>query len=368
MSGTDSRRIDDGQGEIFPCPQCGADLVFLPGGDALVCLHCSTRKEIVLDPEAEIVEQDFHELLNQLKAQQQAEHLPAEHQEVRCDGCGANVAFLGTLTSTRCAYCGTPLQRAKIHQGGTRIHVEAIIPFQVHEEKARQIFRHWVTSRWFAPNRFKHAGDDGRFQGSYLPYWTFDAMTSSRYQGERGRHYYVTVGTGKNQSRQRRTSWTSVSGLVDRFFDDTLVLAAKGLPSELIDALPPWNLSQAVPFSPAFLAGIASRTYDVELEDGFGLAKLQMEAAIRNLCLREIGGDEQRVHQVRTHYDAITCKHLLLPIWILAYQFHGQNYQVAINAVTGKIAGNRPYSVWKISAAILCGLLIALGAYLISQR
>ncbi len=362
------RNIDEGRGEIFPCPQCGADMVFEPGRDTLICRHCSTTRGIVNDPAAEIVEQDFEAMLELIRQQKEAPELPAEHQEVRCDGCGANVAFVGTLTSTRCAYCGTPLQRSKIHQGGQRIPVDALIPFTVPEEQARRIFRDWVRSRWFAPNKFKHAGDDGRFQGSYLPYWTFDAMTRSRYRGERGDHYYVTVGSGKDERRERRTRWSAAAGKVDHFFDDRIVLAAQGLPSRLIRELPPWKLEKSVPFNAAYLSGIASRTYDVELPDGFKVARAEMEDAIRELCRRQIGGDEQRVHKVQTQYEGITYKHLLLPIWILAYQFHGKNFQVAINAVTGKISGERPYSVAKITIAVLIALVIAGIALALSQR
>ena len=72
---------------------------------------------------------------------------------------------------------------------------------------------------------------------------------------------------------------------------------------------------------------------------------------------QRIGGDTQRVSSVKSRYEAITFKHLLLPTWLLAYQYHDKTYQVFINAATGEVQGERPYSAWKIAFAVLLGVL-----------
>ena len=41
-------------------------------------------------------------------------------------------------------------------------------------------------------------------------------------------------------------------------------------------------------------------------------------------------------------------RHLLLPVWIGAYLFNNQSYQVVVNASTGEVQGERPYSAVKI--------------------
>jgi len=76
---------------------------------------------------------------------------------------------------------------------------------------------------------------------------------------------------------------------------------------------------------------------------------------------RDIGGDEQRVSRINTIYSSIFFLHLLLPVWIGAYRFQGQIYHVAINARTGEVQGERPYSAWKIGllvAAIIAAILL----------
>ena len=78
-----------------------------------------------------------------------------------------------------------------------------------------------------------------------------------------------------------------------------------------------------------------------------------MEAEIRCDVRRRIGGDEQRIHRVVTEYGAMTYKHLLLPVWILAYKYGEKTYQVVVNAATGEVQGERPYSWIKITLFVM---------------
>lgn len=353
--------IDDGRGRIFPCPQCGSDLVFKIGHQSLGCPFCGHLVQIELSPDAEVREQDFHDALNALAERKRSQTAPTEQNEVRCESCGANVLFEGTLTSTTCPYCGSPIQRENVHRGGFRIPVDGVIPFRIPEEKANELFTRWVHSRWFAPGDFRHAGERGKLNGVYLPYWTFDAMTFNRYRGERGERYTVTTGgTGKDSKSETRVRWTPASGSFQKFFDDVLIHAATGLPATNIARLAPWPLNDAIPFTPEFLAGFFSRTYDIDLDDAFLLAKREIEHQVHALCRSRIGGDEQRLHHVDCRMDAITYKHLLLPVWMLAYRYRDRSYRVFVNALTGNVQGERPYSWLKITFAALCVLAVVL--------
>ena len=120
-----------------------------------------------------------------------------------------------------------------------------------------------------------------------------------------------------------------------------------------MDALEPWPLENLQPFSQELLAGFLARTYEVELDEGFPIAKQIMDSGIAADVRGLIGGDEQRVSEIKSRYDAITFKHLLLPVWLLAYRYHDKSYQIFINAVTGEVQGERPYSFWKIFLTIL---------------
>ena len=361
--------VDDGKGRIFPCEQCGADLEFSIGQQDLKCPYCGHEKRIELAADADIAEQDFHAIL--VKVREWREKSSGQDQsgqsEVRCVGCGGNVVFVGSLTSSECPYCGSPIQLDKVHDSPKRIPVHGVLPFQIEKEKARQNLTAWVRSRWFAPSEFALRGVDGRFNGVYLPFWTFDSLTFSRYWGERGDHYYVTV-TENNQTKQeRRTRWSPASGSHQRFFDDVLILGAKEMRRDMMDALEPWPLENLQPFSQELLAGFLARTYEVELDEGFPVAKEIMDSGIAADVRGLIGGDEQRVSEIKSRYDAITFKHLLLPVWLLAYRYHNKSFQIFINAVTGEVQGERPYSFWKIFLTVLLAVGVVATVAVVSK-
>ncbi len=362
--------IDSGKGRVFPCDQCGADLEFSIGQQSLQCPFCGFVKAIEL-PDAEIVENDYLTALRRLEAQKASGTEAAEVQdvhEIRCEGCGANVVFQGTLTSTNCPYCATPLQRDRVHNATARVRVDAVVPFLVPHDRAASNLRNWVQSLWFAPNDFKREGASGKFQGCYLPFYTFDAATFTQWSGERGDHYYETIQKANNQTETvRRTRWSWVSGEFDKPFDDVLVLALEDDRRNLIQSLEPWPLAQAQPFTLQFLTGYFARTYDVALEVGFQRGKQRMDSAIQSEVVRRIGGDEQRVSSQKTAYNDITFKHLLLPVWLLAYRYKQKAYRVTVNAATGEVQGERPYSWVKITLFVLMWVAIAAALFFFFQ-
>ena len=360
---------EKGERRVFPCEQCGGDLVFNIGVQKLKCEFCGHEQEIVPENENEIAEYDYNAALARLKERKESERKETQQQyEIRCSNCGATVLFDGTLTSSHCAYCRTPLQRDNVHESTHRIPVEAMLPFLIDDKVAAQNLRAWIKSLWFAPNLFLRQGIDARFSGVYLPFFTFDSMTFTLWSGQRGEHYYVTVGTGKEQRTERRTRWWPVSGRFQRFFDDVLVLAVTGLNRDLMVQLEPWPLEHCKPFSAAFLAGLSARTYDIPLDQCFADAKQRIDAAIYQQVRQEIGGDEQSVSSVKSQYNAVTFKHLLLPAWLLTYRFHNRVFHVFVNATTGEVQGERPYSWVKIFFfTLFCLLLVGAGVYIYSQ-
>jgi hypothetical protein len=356
---TAGQSVDEGRGRIFPCPQCGADLTFHIGQQRMRCPYCAFEKDLE-PPGQDIQEQDFDAALERLQElRESGRHDETGQNEIRCESCGGTTVFVGSLTSSECPYCGSPIQRDKVHSAEHRIPVDGVLPFLLERDKAAANLRAWVRSRWFAPNDFRERGAEGKFNGVYLPYWTFDTLTANSYSGARGEYYYVTVGHGKNRRTQRRTRWYPASGAFQKFFDDVLVLATSGMNRPLMQALEPWNLGRCIPFNQEVLAGYLARTYELDLEAAFPEAKARIDEAIDAEVRARIGGDTQRVDAINSNYGALTYKHLLLPVWLLAYRYQAHTYQVMINATTGEVQGERPYSWIKITLACIAGALVA---------
>jgi DNA-directed RNA polymerase subunit RPC12/RpoP len=344
------------QTRTYPCLQCGGELVWEIGQQRLTCPYCGNEQE-VLDPEVEVVEQDFDAAVAALAFDVGVQ--VAGEKEVVCQNCGGHTTFTGTLTATRCPYCATPIQRDDVHEAPARLAVDGVLPFQVDQRQADAAIKQWINSRWFAPNEFKRYATTGSFNSVYCAYFTYDAFTTTRYTGQRGDHYTVVVGSGENRRTEIRTRWSHAAGTVRNSFDDLPVCANTGLDRRHVDALEPWPTADARPFNPEYLAGHLSRTYDHDVVACFGPAKERMEEEIRGTVRRDIGGDVQQITSMGVHYEGVGYKHLLLPIWLLTVIYGGNPFQVFINGVTGEVQGQRPYSAVKIALAVAAAVIVA---------
>jgi hypothetical protein len=253
--------------------------------------------------------------------------------------------------------------REDAHKCESRLKVNAVVPFQVETERAKEELKKWVGGLWFAPSEFKKRGVTGKMNGIYVPFWTYDTLTFCRYNGARGTNYTVTVGSGKNRRTETKTRWTNVSGDFDQFFDDVTVAATDSFDQKLLHALEPWPIEKATPFNTEVLAGKQAMTYDVDLRAGFTRAKEMVEDALDTEARRRIGGDRQRIDNIAVKYSALTYKHTLFPVWMLAYRYRDESYHVMINAITGEVQGQRPWSAWKIAGAVLTTLAGLAWAY-----
>ncbi len=243
----------------------------------------------------------------------------------------------------------------------------ALLPFQIAREQARALFRRWLSGLWFAPGGLKdYARDEARLTGMYVPYWTFDAATTTTYRGERGDSDQVqdsdrAMEHGREVARVRvvtRIRWTPAAGVVSRWFDDVLVLASRSLPRAVTERLEPWDLAKLVPYREEYLSGFQSELYQVELEPGFEHARERMAPVIRLDVAQAIGGDQQRIQALDTRYGEIRCKHVLLPVWLSAFRFRDRTYRFVVNGRTGEVQGERPYSAGKIALAVLLAALL----------
>ncbi|MEN9272510.1 MAG: hypothetical protein Q6K18_04985, partial [Gloeomargarita sp. DG_1_5_bins_55] len=156
---------------------------------------------------------------------------------------------------------------------------------------------------------------------------------------------------------------------VERFFDDVCVAATRSVPPQRLERLVALGYSPEGlrPYETSYLTGYRVERYQVALREAFALAQQKMDAVIREDVRADIGGDEQRIHSIKTSYNAVTFKHILLPVWMFSYRYRGKSYQVLACGVTGKVLGDHPLSIWKVILAIILGLMVAgIGLWAIS--
>jgi hypothetical protein len=200
--------------------------------------------------------------------------------------------------------------------------------------------------------------------GIYLPYWTFDAQVRAAWTAESGYYYYETEtytdSDGKQQTREvRQTRWESSSGELDHFFDDELVPASKGVPAALLRKIEPFpTTTDLKPYDPGFLSGWVVEQYQIDLVAAAQNSRAIMDGKLEQLCAAQVPGDTHRNLQVDANYSAQTFKHILVPVWVLAYNYGATAYQVVINGYTGTIAGKHPLSWVKIMLTVLAVIVL----------
>lgn len=351
----------------FPCSGCGAKLTYRPGTRDLKCEFCGTVNHIAENDER-IEELDFDAYVHELETA----HESFEAQTVRCTKCGAEQQLAGNLFAGKCAFCGTGI----VGEGYARRYIKprALIPFQVDRAAAQEHFRRWVRGLWLAPGELKRrAQSEAGMTGTYLPFWTYDCHTASDYEGERGEDYYTTEtyrdAQGRTATRQvKHTNWFPASGHVEHFHDDVVVMATDSLPPMLRGAASSWKLEALVPYQPEFVSGYMAEAYRIGLREGYPVAKESIDATIYGLVRRDIGGDQQRVHGIRTQYTDVRFKHVLLPVWVSAYRFGDKTYRFLVNGQTGEVAGESPISWQKATLLVIAIVVVLLVALVLSQH
>ena len=348
----------------YPCPSCGAELEFNPEKAQLKCIYCG-HQELIPDSNEEVEERCYEQHLSMDRVQIAA--LSETALEVSCSDCGANITFEPPQVAGSCPFCGSNIV-AQPKLAEPTIAPEAIIPFTIGRKKARQNLQEWLKELRFVPKELKQLAQLEKIRGVYLPFWTYDAFTASDYRGERGEYYYETEtytetnedGEEETHTREvRHTSWYSVCGHVERFFDDVLVSGTHLIDNLRLCCSESWHLKESLrPYNPSYLAGFEAQRSQIDLEEGFEKAKKIVDNQITCDIIDDIGGDEQRINHVSTSYDNITFKHIFLPVWLTSYRYRDKQYQVIINGHTGQVIGDRPDISFKFTLTVLVAIAI----------
>lgn len=341
------------------CRSCGGTLRYKAGTDKLRCNFCHSEQEMEPPTDRSPEESDYLATLSRLAGTATKTSL----HTVACLSCHAVVTMKPQIVADSCPYCGTDII-LKNATYCTVLRPDYVLPFEIDLKAAKKAYATWLGDLWFAPASVKRLQyQTEKLQGVYMPFWTYDATTYSRYRGQRGATRYESMDLGRPTGdlpalRIPRTNWTATQGGLILSFDDVVVPASQSLPERLIRKLTRWNLKKLVGYQDDYLIGYRAEAYALGLEEGFKTAKQQMESQIEQAIKDHIGGDQQMITSKTTHYQSIQFKHVLLPLWISSYRYQGRIYRFVVNAQTGQVIGERPFSAVKIAGAILLGIVL----------
>ncbi len=348
----------------FSCPSCGGESQWNPAKKALVCPFCGTvspaQAQLNASGAEEIVEHDLVAALRGIPDDQRG--WQADKVSVKCQSCQAISVFDAARVGQRCDFCGSsslvPYEEIK-----AAFRPESLLPMKLPEGQVRDSMRRWYGTRWFAPNRLKTAALTDTAKGLYIPYWTFDAQVHADWTAESGYYYYETEtfrnANGQMETRRvQKVRWEPSSGSLDHFFDDELEPASRGVHPEMLRQIEPFPTKELTGYNAGYLSGWVVERYQIDLVAAAQEAREDMDAKMNRLCAAQVPGDTHRFLQVQTDYSGQTFKHILVPIWLLTYNYGTRTYQVVMNGYTGSIAGKYPKSWIKITLAVLGGLAV----------
>lgn len=355
----------------FPCQSCGGQMMFDTESQNLKCGYCDREETI----ENIMTEPQEHSLNFADVEEAASTDWDTEQQALSCSNCGGQMLLSNHQTAVTCPFCGSPKVLPQ-NDAERSIRPESVLPFRISQEQAISSFRAWKRKRWFAPNQFKKQNVNSSLNGLYIPHWTYDAHTSSAYTAEVGTYHYrnetrTRTVNGKTETyteRVRYTVWHSTSGTYSRFFDDVLIPASGQYDAKLLGNVGDFNLKNLAAYKPQYISGFIAERYSVSLKQGWDQATNVMDGAISGGVRSQIGGDEQRNVNIRTHYSDATYKHILLPIWNAIYTYQNKQYRYMVNGETGAVSGKAPKSAWKITFFSLFWVaVLVILIYFISQ-
>lgn len=340
------------------CKNCGGEIRFDPSVQKMKCLQCGEEAEF--EQELSLKKHKMADYAKNLRVSEKPQS--SENTMMECSSCGAVVEIDGHVTSAECPYCDAKIVLAE--KAVETLPPDGLRPFGIQKQAVTNIFKKWVSKRWFAPNALKRMHQRGTVRGMYLPYWVFDSTASCDYTAEGGidRKEYYTDSDGESQSRTV-TDWYTIRGSITHGFKNRLMRASKSLKDDLLRKLGGFNLTETVAFKPSYLSGYSSEVFQIDMPTAYEEAKTEMLRDLEKLIVEKERRRYDRVRSVSMNVDWSKeyYRLIMLPVYSMPYSFKGKTYQVLINGETGEVVGDHPYSPIKVTLAVIAGLLIVAG-------
>lgn len=336
------------------CTTCRSQLSYRPGTTSLVCDSCGTQVALA-PPVTTAITHSGYDVWTTTNAGRQVASLGPV--TMKCEGCGAvtDAESLGT----RCQFCASNL--VALTSPGGLVVPDAIVPFKVDAATAHEKFRTWVGHQFFGVKELKDVRAAESLVGTYLPYWTVSADSSTEYSGQRGVDHVERRTDGTPETR---TSWSRQAGTVQRRFDDMFIPGKEPDEFQRV-AFSTLSSEQLVAYRPEYLAGFTSARYEIDPAQAVEDAKSRMSTLVRSDVKRAIGGDQQRIDDLRTAYSSVVFRLVLVPMWMATFMFAGRRWPVYIDGRTGAVYGRYPVNRLKMALFVAAMFAVVILAVLL---
>ena len=340
----------------YKCPCCGGAIAFDSGLQKLKCPYCDTEFDL------ETLESYDGEVKGEPAESMTWESEPCNCWEddsglqlYVCKSCGGELVADEHTAATNCPFCNNPIIMSGRVSG--ILKPDLVVPFKLDKKAAKEALKAHYKGKHLLPRVFMEENHIDEIKGVYVPFWLFDAAAdaSVRYRAAKIRtwsdsHYHYTETRHYALVREGNLGFSGVP-----------VDGSSKIANDLMESIEPYDLSQAVDFQTAYLAGYLADKYDVSAEESFQRANERIRQATEQAFGETVlGYTGVRVESSSIRLSDQSSKYALLPVWLLNTSWNGKQYTFAMNGQTGKLVGDLPMDKSRFFTWLL-GLTGAIG-------
>lgn len=361
------KKVDTFQPKRFTCPNCGASTAYDVSEGGIACEYCgyvAPLKAVNVGRAAD----EFEFTLETVSHSDRG--WGVKRQVLVCNSCGGQLSVPEGAISTSCPFCASNQVNVTVSLDDA-LRPRFLVPFKITPEQTQRLANDWLGKGWFHPNELAASTIIRRFSGIYLPFWTFDANIHAHWRAEVGykktyRHYNAS---SKSWETRTKIVWRWEEGDVNLTIDDLMVegSAENHISYRILRQIYPYDLTDLVHYEPEYLAGWQAQAYETTLTDAWDRAKITIREQAKKACRADIPSSHVRNFSMTADFADETWRYILLPVYLAAYHYDDEVFQVMVNGQTGAVAGQKPVAWWKIWLAITAilapgGILGIIGA------
>lgn len=281
-----------------------------------------------------------------------------EANEYHCENCGAVLITTADTAATSCGFCGAGVVIADRLSG--HLAPQKVIPFTISKEEAIKSFQKWCRKGLLTPKGFMTADRIKSITGIYIPFWLFDLNSKVQVNAECTKVRTYTEG----DYICTETKYYDAFRDINLEYIKVPVDASEKMNDELMDKLEPYPYDQLKDFKTPYLVGYIAEKYNYTDEELLPRAKDKISEYIESYISSTLLGYHS-VNVKNKHIDTrnVSSDYVLLPVWMVSYDYNHSEYTFAMNGQTGKIVGKPPISNGKVAtwfSGIAAGTFLAL--------
>ena len=344
----------------YKCPCCGGAIAFDSTLQKMKCPFCDTEFEMEAlagyDAELQNDKSDDMEWETTAGGDWQEGETDGLRSYV-CKSCGGEIVGDANLAATACPFCGNPV--VMMGQFSGALKPDLVIPFKLDKKAAKAGLMKHLTGKRLLPKIFKDQNHIDEIKGIYVPFWLFDTDVDAqvRYRATKIRTW------SDSDYNYTETSHYSVLRSGSMSFDHIPVDGSKKMPDDLMESLEPFDFSEAVDFSMAYLSGYLADKYDVSSDECNERANERVKRSSDLVLQSTVQGYDSVVSEnVSVQFSGGRKHYALYPVWILNTTWNGNKYTFAMNGQTGKFVGDLPVDkglFWTYFGSIFAGASVA---------